>query len=225
MEGVLLVDKPGGWTSHDVVAKIRKVLSKKLGKKLKVGHAGTLDPMATGLLIILVGGYTKRASEFLKLDKIYECELTLGEISSTGDADGKISRVSDEIPTEIQIKRAVAGFIGTIKQVPPAYSAIKIKGQAAYKMARAGQELKMEPRIVTIYDLKINDYEYPKLNFTVEVSSGTYIRSLAADIGSKLGTGAYLSKLRRTQVGNFDLKNVLKISELTLATTQDYLQK
>src|SRR3990167_11387182 len=108
MDGFLLVDKPAGWTSHDVVAKVRRILSKRVGKKVKVGHAGTLDPMATGLLIILVGGYTKRASVFLKLDKTYECELTLGEISTTGDADGKISHVSDEVPAEKQIQDVMA---------------------------------------------------------------------------------------------------------------------
>lgn len=239
MDGILLVDKPAGWTSHDVVAKVRSLLrqqaksqklkaqssDKKLptrdfqlsarGSKIRVGHAGTLDPMATGLLIILVGGYTKRAGEFLKLDKSYDCELTLGEVSTTGDAEGKISNVSDKVPTIDEIKVVIAGFIGTIKQTPPAYSAIKIKGQAAYKLARAGRELKMEPRVVTIYELRIINYQYPKLNFSVHVSSGTYIRSLATDIGAKLGIGAYLSALRRTKVGDFEVKNAIKTNDLT----------
>ena len=224
MEGVLLIDKPPDWTSHDVVAKIRKTLSQKLGKKIKVGHAGTLDPMATGLLIILVGGYTKRAGEFLKLDKTYECELTLGKISTTGDADGKISRISEEIPRQSAIKKVVAEFIGTIKQTPPAYSAIKIKGQAAYKLARAGRKLKMEPRVIKIHDLKIKSYQYPKLSFTAEVSSGTYIRSLAADIGARLGTGAYLSALRRTRIATFRLEDALTLDKINAASINQHLQ-
>jgi tRNA pseudouridine55 synthase len=224
MEGILLVDKPSGWTSHDVVAKIRKELTKKLGKKIKVGHAGTLDPMATGLLIILIGGYTKRAGQFLKLDKSYDCELTLGKTSTTGDGDGQISHVSDKKPPEEQIKEITHGFVGTIKQTPPVYSAIKIKGQAAYKLARAGKELKMEPRVVTVYSLKINKYEYPKLSFTTKVSSGTYIRSLASDIGTKLGTGAYLSALRRTQIDYFTIQDAIKIEPISARSIQLQLQ-
>ena len=220
MDGFLLVDKPAGWTSHDVVAKVRRILSKRVGKKVKVGHAGTLDPMATGLLIILVGGYTKRASVFLKLDKTYECELTLGEISTTGDAAGVI-RTQDTgnrtQPAREEVEKIIKGFIGTIKQVPPAYSAIKIKGQAAYKLARAGQQLKMEPRIVTIYDLRSTKYEYPKLYFTARVSSGTYIRSLAQDVGAKLGTGAYLSALRRTKIDQFDIKDSYTLDKIAKA--------
>lgn len=224
MEGILLVDKPAGWTSHDVVAKIRKTLSQKLAKRIKVGHAGTLDPMATGLLIILVGGYTKRAGQFLKLDKTYECELTLGQISSTGDTDGKINHISDEIPKQSTIKKVLAEFIGIQKQTPPAYSAIKIKGQAAYKLARAGRELKMEPRVVTVYHLKITGYDYPKLRFTAEVSSGTYIRSLAADIGARLGTGAYLSALRRTRIAKFRLEDALTLDKINTASINQHLQ-
>jgi tRNA pseudouridine55 synthase len=217
MNGLLLIDKPTGWTSHDVVAKIRSIIHSKTGQKVKVGHAGTLDPMATGLLIVLLGGYTKKANQFLKLDKTYDCELTLGAVSSTGDAEGKISQVSDEIPSEKQIKEVAAQFIGTIKQVPPAYSAIKIKGQEAYKLARAGRDLKMEPRVVTIYSLAIDKYDYPKLSFSTHVSSGTYIRSLAQDIGAKLGTGAYLSSLRRTKIGEFALEDAQKIGSLDLS--------
>jgi tRNA pseudouridine55 synthase len=225
MDGILLVDKPSGWTSHDVVAKVRGILSRKLGKKIKVGHAGTLDPMATGLLLVLIGGYTKKAGEFLKLDKTYECELTLGRISTTGDADGKISHVSDEVPSDDEIKEAIAGFIGTIKQIPPVYSAIKVKGREAYKLARAGQELKMEPRVVTVYKLKTTGYKYPKLSFTAEVSSGTYIRSLASDIGAKLGTGAYLSALRRTKVGEFDTSETISLNQLRADNLEYRLQK
>jgi tRNA pseudouridine55 synthase len=217
MDGILLIDKPTGWTSHDVVAKVRSIIRSRTGEKAKVGHAGTLDPMATGLLIVLVGGYTKRADKFLKLDKTYDCELTLGAVSTTGDAEGKISQVSDKKPPQKQIKEVTEQFIGTIKQVPPAYSAIKIKGQEAYKLARAGRDLKMEPRVVTIHSFEVDRYEYPKLCFRAHVSSGTYIRSLAQDIGAKLGTGAYLSALRRTKIGDFALKDAQKIGSLDLS--------
>lgn len=215
MDGILLVDKPKGWTSHDVVAKVRRILTEKAGKKIKVGHSGTLDPMATGLLVLLVGSYTKRASEFLKLDKTYECELTLGATSTTGDAEGQIKQVNQLQPTQKQISAVLKTFVGEMRQVPPAYSAIKIKGQAAYKLARAGQQLKMEPRVITIYKFENVNYQYPKLSFLVEVSSGTYIRSLAQDIGAKLGTGAYLSSLRRTQVGKFDIKNAQTLKNVS----------
>jgi tRNA pseudouridine55 synthase len=224
VDGILLVDKPKGWTSHDVVAKIRNVILTRSGQKVKVGHAGTLDPMASGLLLVLVGGYTSKAGSYLKLDKTYEAELTLGAVSSTGDSEGKITHTSDKIPSNQQIKEAVSKFIGTIKQVPPAYSAIKIKGQEAYKLARAGLQFKLEPRVVTIYDIKIKNYNYPKLNLIIYVSSGTYIRSLAQDIGSWLGVGAYLSALRRTKVGQFDIKNAIRVEQLTPNNVQDKIK-
>jgi tRNA pseudouridine55 synthase len=202
MEGILLVDKPAGWTSHDVVAKVRSILSKGAAEKVKVGHTGTLDPMATGLLILVVGSYTKRAAEFSKLDKTYEAEITLGANSTTADAEGEISPVNDHQPSNAEVAAVVGSFIGRIEQVPPAYSAIKVGGQRAYILARAGKNLEIEPRKITIYELKLTRYEYPRLYVTARVSSGTYIRSLAEDIGQKLG---YLSALRRTQVGPYDV--------------------
>jgi tRNA pseudouridine55 synthase len=217
MEGILLVDKPSGWTSHDVVAKTRRILGDKTHKKVKVGHTGTLDPMATGLLILVIGGYTKRASEFSKLDKKYEAELTLGSISDTGDADGKISQVNDSIPSSTEVEKAVRSFVGELKQLPPAYSAIKIDGQRAYKLARTGRAVKLEARTVTIYSIEDLIYDYPKVSFTVSVSSGTYVRSLAADIGAKLGVGAYLSSLRRIEVGDFSVKNAKILTKVTIS--------
>src|SRR3990167_3932666 len=225
MDGILLVDKPKGWTSHDVVAKVRKISWQKTGRKIKVGHTGTLDPAATGLLILVIGSYTRRAAKFSKLDKVYDCELTLGAVSTTGDADGQISYVSDKIPNKNQLKNTISQFIGTYKQIPPAYSAIKIKGQEAYKLARAGRELKMEPRVITIYKIENADYQYPKLNFRAKVSSGTYIRSLAQDIGAKLSTGAYLSALRRIKVGDFDVKDAYKLNDLNMAAVQTEVAK
>jgi tRNA pseudouridine55 synthase len=211
MDGILLVDKPYGWTSHDVVAKVRGLIKATTGQKVKVGHTGTLDPMATGLLILVLGSYTKRAGEFSKLDKVYEAELSLGSISSTGDKEGEITKKNAHKPSHERVKEVLNTFTGRIQQTPHKYSAVKIDGKRAYKSARAGQEVKIEPREVTIYGITDVDYDYPKLKFTAKVSSGTYIRSLAEDIGEALGTGAYLSALRRTRVGGFDIKNSSKI--------------
>jgi tRNA pseudouridine55 synthase len=217
MDGYLLINKPAGWTSHDVVAKVRGILKKETGQKVKVGHTGTLDPFATGLLIIVVGSYTKRAAEFSKLDKTYISEVTLGAISTTGDPEGEIIKKSDKKPSIEEINDSLKLFVGEINQTPHKFSAMKIDGQRAYKLARAGKEVVLEPRKVTIYSINNVEYDYPLLKFTAQVSSGTYIRSLAEDIGEKLGTGAYLSALRRTSVGKYDIKDSKRIP------TIDYL--
>lgn len=203
---MLLIDKPSGWTSFDVVAKVRGLVRQETGlKKPKVGHTGTLDPLATGLLVLCVGSYCKRAQEFSKLDKTYEVTMKLGQTSTTGDEEGVKTHVSDEKPSEEAVKAAVMSFVGEISQVPPAFSAIKVNGQRAYKLARAGKSLKLEPRQVTIYEITDVNYAYPEVKFTAHVSSGTYIRSLVEDIGAELKTGAYMSALRRTMVGSFSL--------------------
>ncbi|MEM6997677.1 MAG: tRNA pseudouridine(55) synthase TruB [Patescibacteria group bacterium] len=213
MNGYLLIDKPEGWTSFDVVAKVRSTLQKELRqqagerRKLKVGHCGTLDPLATGLMVIMVGSYTKRSQELTKLDKVYEVEMMLGSNSTTADAEGELTEVSDMQPEKEEVVKTIESYIGGIMQTPPAYSAIKINGQRAYKLARAGKEVKLQPRPVTIHSISNIGYSYPRITFTVHVSSGTYIRSLVQDIGSDLSTGAYMSALRRTKVGNFDLAN------------------
>lgn len=217
MNGILLVDKPAGWTSHDVVAKIRNIIRDTTGQKIKVGHTGTLDPFATGLLILVVGSYTKRAAEFSKLDKTYEAEVTLGKTSSTGDPEGEILPKSDIVPTKKQIKTVLSQFEGKYMQMPPSYSAKKIDGQRAYKLARAGKEIKLEPVEVTIHGITDVKYDYPRLDFTVSVSSGTYIRSLAQDIGEKLGTGAYLSALRRTKIGNYRITKAVPIDKVSVS--------
>jgi tRNA pseudouridine55 synthase len=213
LDGILLINKPEGWTSHDVVAKIRNFLKKETGQKIKVGHAGTLDPAATGLLVILVGSYCKRAGEFSKLDKTYAAELILGKTSTTGDIEGEITEKSAQMPSKENVEQVLSGFIGEIQQTPHKYSAIKVDGQRAYKLARADKEVQIEPRKVTIYSIEEVKYDYPKLSFTTEVSSGTYIRSLAEDIGEKLGTGAYLSALRRTKVGEFDVQDASQVTD------------
>jgi tRNA pseudouridine55 synthase len=217
IDGIVLVDKPKGWTSFDVVAKIRGVLKRETGlKKPKVGHTGTLDPMATGLLIIVSGKYTKRAGEFSKLDKVYEAELTLGYGSTTDDDEGEKTQKSDRQPSLEEIQTLLNTFVGEQLQLPPAFSAIKINGQRAYKLARAGKEVVIEPRSVTVYSIANIVYDYPKLNFTIKVSSGTYIRSIARDIGNKLGTGAYLSALKRTEVGGLKLDDAVWVDDFTL---------
>lgn len=223
MDGILLVDKPVGWTSHDVVAKIRGIIKAETGQKIKVGHTGTLDPFATGLLVLVLGSYTKRAGEFSKLDKVYEAEMTLGAVSSTGDIEGKITSKSAQKPPENDVKAVLSTFLGEIEQTPPAFSAVKIGGQRAYKLARAGKEVKTEPRKVKIYDITDIKYDYPKLKLTCQVSSGTYIRSLAADIGEKLGTGAYLSALHRSEVGEFTVNKSVKVEKLTFWDIEQHL--
>lgn len=213
MDGILLVDKPASWTSHDVVAKVRNILKAEAGHKVKVGHTGTLDPAATGLLILVVGSYTKRAGDFSKLDKVYEAELTLGAISSTGDKKGKITEISDKQPGLHQIETALSQFKGKIQQTPHKYSAIKVGGKRAYDVARKGGEINLEPREVTIHEITDVKYDYPKLKFTTKVSSGTYIRSLAEDIGESLGSGAFLSALRRISVGSFRVEDAQSLDQ------------
>lgn len=207
MQGILLADKPAGWTSFDVVNYVRRQVAQAEGKKpksVKVGHAGTLDPFATGLLIVLIGkDYTRRAAEFSKLDKTYEVTLRLGKVSSTGDPEGEITPANDKKPVLRDIETATKQFIGTIQQTPPAFSAIKVDGQRAYKLARAGKEVIMESRQVTINKVEVVKYDYPEVELVADVSSGTYIRSLVEDLGRGLGTGAYTKELRRTKIGQF----------------------
>ena len=195
-------------------------------KQIKVGHAGTLDPFATGLLIVLIGrDYTRRASEFSKLDKTYEVTLKLGFTSSTGDPEGVINSAPGNKPSQQQIEGAFKKFQGEIMQTPPAFSAIKVNGQRAYRLARAGKEVKLEPRKATINRLELIKYDYPNVKFITDVSSGTYVRSLVEDIGKILKTGAYTTELRRAKIGQFNLKDAadikkLKVNETTLTEDQ-----
>lgn len=220
MQGLLLVDKPAGWTSFDVVNYVRKIVAQVEGKKpkqVKVGHTGTLDPFATGLLVLLVGKeYTKRAAELSKLDKTYEITMKLGETSTTGDPEGEITPVSDTTPEETALKETLQQFTGIIEQVPPAYSAIKVNGQRAYKLARAGKKVEIEPRKVTINRLELLSYVYPEVRLVADVSSGTYIRTLAEDIGKALGTGAYTTALRRTSVGKYSSAHTVSPQDINI---------
>ena len=270
---IILIDKPAGISSFGVVAKIRGRLKTKFGHKVKVGHTGTLDPFATGLLILLSGKMTKKSNEFLKLDKEYVATLKLGYTSTTGDpekldkeyvatlklgytsttgdpegeiteyiqstkpvkieehkdkiydfvAEGakqcdKISDLSHCEASEIDgfcalsdIQLTLDSFIGKIRQTPPKFSAIKINGQRAYKLAREGKDFEIPSREVEIYSIEILNYSYPELTIRVHCSSGTYIRTLAEDIGKTLGTGAYLTTLRRIKIGSYDIKDAEKL--------------
>lgn len=210
MQGLLLIDKPAGWTSFDVVNKVRFEVARLKNvkpKTIKVGHAGTLDPFATGLLIVLVGKhYTRQAQKYSKHDKTYEVKMVLGKTSHTGDPDGELTDTSASVPTKTQVIEALDKFKGEIWQTPHPFSAVKVGGQRAYKLARAGQEAKIEPRKVLISKLELIDYAYPHIKLVAEVSSGTYIRSLVEDIGKTLGVGAYTAELRRTKIGKFDIQ-------------------
>lgn len=233
MQGLLLIDKPINWTSFDVVNYVRKIVAQAEGKKpknCKVGHTGTLDPMATGLLLLLVGkDYTRRAAGLSKLDKTYEVTMKLGETSTTADQEGEITpysgpnptttpmsgadtkAVQQTTPTKKAVLEALERLQGPIMQTPPLFSAMKINGQRAYKLARASQAVVLEPRPVTIYSNQLTSYAYPYVKFTSQVGSGTYIRSLVVDLGEILQIGAYMSDLRRTVIAHWDVDNAITV--------------
>lgn len=228
MQGLLLVDKPKSWTSFDVVAKVRGAVrqaAKTSGvtTKIKVGHTGTLDPMATGLLVLAVGSYTKKVPELTKKDKTYEAEVTLGAMSTTDDAEGDVQPVSMRQPTEAEVSTALMQFVGEQQQIPPQFSAIKVGGVRAYASARKGHEVALQPRTVQVYSITNIQYIYPVVSFTCHVGSGTYIRSIARDLGQKLGTGAYMSALRRTEVGNFSVAAAQPVETISSDTIANYL--
>ncbi len=211
---ILLIDKPAGMSSFGVVARVRRVLSTAAGHKVKVGHTGTLDPFATGLLILLVGKGTKRSNEFLKLDKWYEATVRLGATSSTGDIEGELRNATKvTVPEFADVESVVKQFTGEIEQRVPAFSAVKINGERAYKLARKGVDVEMPVRKVTIYEIQVLDYTWPELKIRCHVSSGTYIRTLGEDIGEALGVGGYLTALRRTQVGDYKIEDAKNLDE------------
>ncbi|HWA24065.1 MAG TPA: tRNA pseudouridine(55) synthase TruB [Lacunisphaera sp.] len=222
MEGVLLVDKPKGLTSHDVVYRLRR----KLGMK-KIGHAGTLDPMATGLLIMLIGKATRISQYLISTDKVYEGEATLGVITDSQDAEGEMMETRPVPPlSEAQVKDAMKGFLGDQYQTPPMHSAIKVDGVKLYHLARKGEEVEREPRFIRIVSFNLTSFASPKLTFTLHCTKGTYVRTVAHDLGQKLGCGAHLSALRRTASGKFNLSEGLTleaIEELSLSDIEKRL--
>lgn len=207
--GLIVVDKPIGPTSHKVVNLVRSGTGVR-----KVGHAGTLDPRASGVLVLCLGPAT-RLSEFLSTaSKRYEAQVRFGYATRTYDAEGEIIHHTGNAPTLMQIQQALPAFRGEIQQVPPPYSAVKLEGRKAYELARQGQEPELEPRTVTVYEIEIERYEPPDLWLTVECSAGTYIRSLAHDLGEALATGAHLAALRRVKAGPFEIKQAVPLIDL-----------
>jgi tRNA pseudouridine55 synthase len=206
---VLLIDKPLHWTSFDAVRKIRNLVRIK-----KVGHAGTLDPLATGMLIVCTGKFTKRINEFMAQEKEYTGSFTLGAVTPTYDLESEPEQHQslDGLTAE-RILAATQPFTGIIQQVPPAHSAIKVDGKRVYELARQGKEVKLEPRTVTIKEFEITKLELPLVYFRVVCSTGTYIRSLAHDFGAALGCGGYLSALCRTRIGTFSLDQAMSIAQ------------
>lgn len=218
IEGLILINKPKGITSHDVVDVIRKKFLIK-----KVGHAGTLDPQATGLLPILVGRYTKLFSQFVHFDKEYLGTMKLGEVTTTGDSQGdKISEARWEHLTDEEILNACAQFQGEIKQIPPMVSALRINGKRLYKLARRGIEVERKPRDIVIYQLNVQRIDKPFVEFYVKCSKGTYIRKLAEDIGEKLGCGAHVVSITRTAIGPFHLSDAVDLSECSDVDLKPY---
>jgi len=214
----LLFDKPYTWSSFQVVNNIRYALKHHLGiKKIKVGHAGTLDPLATGLLIICTGKFTKRIDEFQAQEKEYTGTFTLGATTPSFDMEKEIDAQfpTDHINEEILLTVAKS-FIGTIEQTPPVFSAIKIDGKRAYEYARKNEDVKIKPKTITISEFEITKIEMPEISFRIVCSKGTYIRSLARDFGIALKSGAYLSLLKRTRIGEFKLADAFNLEEFKL---------
>jgi tRNA pseudouridine55 synthase len=221
---VLLIDKPLTWTSFDVINRIRNFLRKQYNlKKLKVGHAGTLDPLADGLLIVCTGKFTKRIDEFQAQEKEYTGTFRLGATTPSYDLEHEIDKVyeTDHI-TEAMIYNAALELSGDIMQIPPVYSAIKVGGKRAYKFARKDEELKLESRKVNIREFEITRIAMPDVDFRISCSKGTYIRSIARDFGEALQSGAHLTSLRRTRIGEFRVADAMKLDELTAAIALEY---
>ena len=210
VSGVLVVDKPIGMTSHDVVQVIRKGTGIR-----RAGHTGTLDPRASGVLVILIGPAVRLSEYVSASDKRYQATVRLGSSSDTYDAEGIITDSYDEIDiTEERFDEVLQNFIGEMEQVPPPYSAVKVKGRKAYEMARKGEEVDLEPRIINVYSLEVLEWAPPEAVIDVYCSSGTYVRSLANDLGKMLGTGGYLVGLRRTKSGRFTLRDAVPLRRL-----------
>lgn len=218
-DGILLVDKPAGPTSHDIVYKIRRHFQLK-----KVGHGGTLDPSATGLLIILLGRGTSASNRFMSSDKTYEGTIQLGVTTDSQDADGHIVRETDAAGiTREQLEAALARFKGDLYQTPPMVSAIKVEGVPLYKLARKGEEVERKPRFIHVYDFRLLAYTPPAGTFTLRCSKGTYVRTLCHDIGELLGVGAHLRGLRRTEAAGYRVDKAVTLEALLAMSRTDLL--
>lgn len=209
-KNIFAVNKPIGPTSFDIVEEIRKITGIK-----KVGHGGTLDPLAEGVLVVGVGrDATKKLFEITSREKEYIVTIKFGETSRTDDKEGEKTKISEKKPTEEEVKKVVKKFIGEIDQIPPNFSAVKVQGKRAYKSARKGEKINLQPRQITIKKIEILSYNYPRLKLKVITGKGVYIRSLARDIGEELGVGGYVLKLKRTRIGDFKLEDSINLEEL-----------
>ena len=221
MEGILLVDKPRDHTSHDVVARLRGKLKMK-----RIGHAGTLDPMATGLLVILVGKATKVSQYLVSLDKEYEGTIELGKVTDTQDAEGEVMATKPvPVLTEDDVQATIKSFLGDQYQLPPRYSAIKIAGQPLYKAARKGEEVVREPRFIRVMSWDLLRFASPQIDFRLRCTKGTYVRTLAHDLGAKIGCGAHLAALRRTATGKFTVSQALTLDQIQAMTLPEIEQR
>jgi len=220
LSGFLLINKPSGPTSHDIIDQLRKITG-----IAKIGHAGTLDPFASGLLICAVGrATTKKLSVLVKLDKEYEAVFYLGAATDTYDHSGKITSRYQGRPLEpATVSQVLAEFVGAQNQIPPMFSAKKVGGHKLYDLARAGQTVERQPAAITIYNLELLNYAWPHLCLRINCSSGTYIRSLAFDLGERLGCGAYVEELQRTAIGKYNLESAVNLEQLSRDNWQRYL--
>ncbi len=209
VSGILNINKPGGMTSHDVVDRVRRISGQR-----RVGHAGTLDPLATGVLLVCLGQATRVAEYLMASDKVYQAQVRLGVSTDTHDAEGEVTATAEVNVSEDEVREALSSFVGSIQQVPPMYSALKHKGTPLYKLARQGITVEREPRSVEIHDIELLDWTPPLLTIRVKCSPGTYIRALARDLGQKLGCGAHLQSLTRLASGHFTLETAVSLDEL-----------
>ena len=208
LKGIVAINKPKGPTSHDIIDQLRRLTGEK-----RIGHAGTLDPLASGVLVVAIGReFTKRIDSLMKKEKEYVAIVKLGETSGTDDAEGaKVQSPKVKVQSQSDIANTLMKFEGEIEQIPPVYSAIKLKGKKAYELARAGKTVEMKPRPVWIKSIELLKYEWPFLEIRVMCGPGVYIRALARDIGEKLGVGGYMAELERTRVGEFKIENAIKL--------------
>jgi tRNA pseudouridine55 synthase len=219
MAGILVVDKPLGWSSMDVVRHVRQAAG-----FVKTGHAGTLDPLATGVVVCCIGHATKHVERIMGMPKVYDSKIDLSAFTSTDDREGEREEVPVESPPDqAAVREALEAFVGDIQQVPPQFSAVHVEGKRAYKLARQGQQVKIEPRTVQVESIEFVDYEWPVLRVIITCGRGTYVRSMARDLGRALGTGGHLAGLRRTAVGPYDLASAVDASRLQLPIGQSDL--
>lgn len=219
-EAIILIDKPLEWTSFDVVKKLKYAISKKLGvkaRKFKIGHAGTLDPLATGLLILCTGKGTKKIQSIQDAEKTYTGTITLGATTPSYDLETDINETFDiSLISAEQCQKVAQSFVGIYEQIPPLYSAIWVNGKRAYELARKGKDIELKSRKVEIKNFDIDTTHFPDISFNVKCSKGTYIRTLANDFGIRLNNGAHLSELRRTKIGNFDIEEAWTVDEFNI---------